>query len=74
MSSALSWLKLYPYFLHHFWYLAANAFSVSPQTHLQCQKAATKSTHFSLPFALTELVTRRSRSGKAVLSKEIRLF
>ncbi len=74
MSSTLSWLKWYPCFLHHFWYLAANAFSDSPQTHSQCQKAATKSTHFLLPSAPAGQENRRFASGKVVSSKELSLF
>ncbi len=54
--------------------LAVNAFSDIPQTHLQCGKAVTKSTHFSLPSALAGLANRRFASGKAVSSKKIRLF
>ena len=71
---AFASLKLYPYFLHHRWYLFANAFRGRSETHSQCQNSATKSTHFSLPSARAGLTNRRFAFGKVISSKEIRLF
>ena len=44
------------------------------ETHWQCQKVETKSTHFSLPSARGELLNSRLTSGNTASSKEIRLF
>ena len=54
--------------------MAVKAFSDRPQTHSQCQKAAIKSTHFSLPSARDGLINRRFASGKAVSSTEFAEF